>query len=171
MMRNLLTASLSLLLIACASVPPPITAPVLALVHDTGGTWPRVTAANIYANGTLELSDASGVVRVRVGEGNQRFRELMEMLRTATFEADLAAASIPTIEWKSTGEWIRVERGQVISRVKPPNVPPALCAAIGTVDALFERWFGRRYEAMLAPDECSSAVPDPPAARGTSLSS
>jgi hypothetical protein len=160
MIRNLLQGIPLLLLVACASVPAPAEAPVLSLVHDTGGTWPRVTGAKVYPDATLELSDAGGVVRVHIRENDRQFRKLIETLANASFKADLTVTSVPTIEWKSTGEWIRIQQGQMIGRVKPPNIPPALCAAIGSVDALFEARFGRRYEPMLAPEECGAAASD-----------
>lgn len=63
--RDVLRATSFLLLVACGSVPAPATAPLLSLIHDSGGTWPRVTGTKVYPNGTLEFSDARGIIRTR----------------------------------------------------------------------------------------------------------
>jgi hypothetical protein len=162
MIRDLLRAAPFLLFVACRSLPAPTAAPLLSIIHEDGGAWPRITTTKIYPDGTLELSDSGGIIRTRIGENDARFRTLIETMGTASFAADLTTASVPTIEWKSTGEWIRIERKDVISRVKPPNITTRLCVSIRTVDALFKHAFKRRYKPMLSPHDCDAAVMAPP---------
>lgn len=134
------------LLAACASVPPP-SAPLQLFVNYTSGdVWPRGVSARIYADGTLELGDGATQVRRRLPASEPRLARIREALEESLFREELHAASIPSPEWRSSGSWIRIERGETVALIKPPVAAAHLRNVLADVNALFGKAFGRRYE-------------------------
>ena len=116
--------------------------------HTSGGAWPTGVNARVFADGTLTLGDGESQLRRRVSTNDPEFRRLLFALETEAFSDELHAAAMPTDEWRSSGTWIRVERGETIALIKPPVGTPHIRAVLGAVNSLFERQFGRRYRTV-----------------------
>lgn len=86
---------LAILWISCATVQPTVAPLVIFVNHDSGGDWPIITNARIYADGTLELGDGPGQRRKRVSVADPLFQRVTEAIESEAFRTELAESAPP----------------------------------------------------------------------------
>jgi hypothetical protein len=137
-----------ILSIACVSVPQSSAPIELFVNYGSGGVWPTVVSVRIYADGTLALGDGDRQLRRRVSATDARFTRIKRALEQTQFHDELLAAAVPTDEWRSSGAWIRLERGRTVGLIKPPVQAEHIRDVLADINALFAESFGRRYQAV-----------------------
>lgn len=151
MFRSILAIALLSLGGACASVPP-TKAPLELFVNVTsGGVWPTVVSARIYEDGTLELGDGATQRRRKISTLDTTFHQVVAILNHDAFIEEFRAAALPSLQWQSSGAWIRLERRDTIALIKPPVESPHIRRVLFDVDHMFKTTFGRQYEAFMVP--------------------
>lgn len=137
------------LTIACASAPPSVGPVELFVNYDSGGVWPTIGSVRIFEDGTLSLGDGASQVRRRVRADDEVLLRIRAALRDDAFRNELNGASVRSSDWRSSGAWIRVERGNVVGLIKPPITARHIHAVFADIDVLFGRVFGRRYQPLV----------------------
>jgi hypothetical protein len=139
-------------LMGCSSVPPSTSQIELFVNFDSGGVWPEVVSARVFEDGTLALGDGPDQQRRRVSREDSAFHELRAALRSQEFVSALRAAAQPSPIWRSSGAWLRLQRGEVVAMIKPPIEQPQIRAVLTRVDGIFSREFGKRYRPVAEVD-------------------